>query len=760
MSHPDESRGLRILSFDGGGIRGLSSLLILERILYRIQAEEGLTQLPLPCEYFDLIGGTSTGGLIAIMLGRLRMPVGDAIGAYDELAQNVFSETKFFFQDGKFKASRLEAAIKKIVGEKSKDANEPMMDSLVTACRTFVCAQSVHTRGANIPVMFRTYATRDEPAAECTIWEAARATSAAPTSFKRIEIGRGRSAQGFIDGGMGRNNPTDTLLKEANLVFGNHRLACVLSIGTGQVKETDLPRPSVFQRVIPTTLIKVMVEIATECEATHEAMVESFAGMPGVYFRFNVEQGMQSIKLGEWERLSAVTAHTENYMKREGVKQRLGFITPCFLRAAVLHQRHRSTPPPILTLLRLTPWRRPFVPRPPTLRRIRLFVKLLHPFSSSASRAPSWPHPPSGTILLHPLTYQHLTSTMSSTPPKHGPDLGVRVLSLGKASLAKGQSLTRDAISDGGGAGALSELLMLEKMMYRTKVEGHLDTIPSPCECFELIGGTGTGGVIALMLGRLRMSTAAAISAYQILSPQSKMGSTEQFQTSKFEEALKKIFQQEKMDDLSPNVCKTFVCAMNESNMNAGIPYLFRSYNTLEEPASSCMIWQAARATSATPGLFKPMEIVLAGLKQRYIDGCVGNNNPTSLVVEEAKQLYPSDPIVLVASLGTGHPDTIQIPKSRSLNNIAQVMKNIAADCEKTHEDNVRRFRSTVNTYFRFNVQQGMQVLEPKDWNKLPEVSAHTDSYLRTSDAKLKLTEVVKIILSKSDFICVRSLNQ
>ncbi|KAJ7099177.1 FabD lysophospholipase-like protein [Mycena epipterygia] len=299
----------------------------------------------------------------------------------------------------------------------------------------------------------------------------------------------------------------------------------------------------------------------------------------------------------------------------------------------------------------------------------------------------------------------------------------------------------------GGGAGALSELLILERMMYRTKIEGHLDTIPSPCECFELIGGNGTGGIIALMLGRLRMSTAAAISAYQTLCPQPKMGFTEQFQTSKFEEALKKIFKQEKMNDLNADVCKTFVCAMNERNMNAGIPHLFRSYNTLEELASSCMIWQAARATSATPGLFKPMGIGLSGLKQQYIDGCVGNNNPTSLVVEEAKQLYPSHHIVLVTSLGAGHPDTIQIPKSRSLNTIAQVMKNIAADCEKTHEDNVRRFQSSANTYFRFNVQQGMQALEPKDWNKLPEVSAHTDSYLRMGDAKLKLTEVVRIIL-------------
>ena len=62
----------RILSLDGGGVRGLSSLLILRNIMEEIARRNGTAQAH-PCEYFDLIGGTGTGGLIAIMLGRLRM---------------------------------------------------------------------------------------------------------------------------------------------------------------------------------------------------------------------------------------------------------------------------------------------------------------------------------------------------------------------------------------------------------------------------------------------------------------------------------------------------------------------------------------------------------------------------------------------------------------------------------------------------------------------------------------------------------------
>lgn len=68
-----ESFPPRLLSLDGGGVRGLSSLLILREIMEELGRRKELQRPPMPCEYFDLIGGTSTGGLIAIMLGRLRM---------------------------------------------------------------------------------------------------------------------------------------------------------------------------------------------------------------------------------------------------------------------------------------------------------------------------------------------------------------------------------------------------------------------------------------------------------------------------------------------------------------------------------------------------------------------------------------------------------------------------------------------------------------------------------------------------------------
>jgi len=182
---------------------------------------------------------------------------------------------------------------------------------------SFVCAKNAHNM--NIPILFRTYESH-ETHPECKIWEAARATSATPMFFKRIEIGR---AQPFIDGGVGRNNPSWVVLDEANSLFGARPIGCLVSIGTGKVEAVSIRRPSFFQQIIPTDVIEALKAIATDCEDTHEHMLRLFAQLPTTYFRLNVEQGMERIKLSKWERLSKVEAHTAQYLRRKEVDKKL-----------------------------------------------------------------------------------------------------------------------------------------------------------------------------------------------------------------------------------------------------------------------------------------------------------------------------------------------------------------------------------------------------------------------------------------------------
>jgi patatin-like phospholipase/acyl hydrolase len=113
---------------DGGGVRGLSSLIILKHLMRQVDRDNP----PKPCEYFDLIGGTSTGGLIAIMLGRLNMDIDSCIEAYKSLSERAFTPTRArinylarlidrFTLRGAYSKDQLAETIRDLVREKTGD---------------------------------------------------------------------------------------------------------------------------------------------------------------------------------------------------------------------------------------------------------------------------------------------------------------------------------------------------------------------------------------------------------------------------------------------------------------------------------------------------------------------------------------------------------------------------------------------------------------------------------------------------------------
>lgn len=127
---------ISLLSLDGGGVRGLSSLMILRNLMSAIDPESP----PKPCDCFDMIGGTSTGGLIAVMLGRLRMSVDECIAAYTSLSDKVFEKKKHRISSsgklrGRFDSSALERAVKQVLEESGFGAEELLKDPSKTACK-------------------------------------------------------------------------------------------------------------------------------------------------------------------------------------------------------------------------------------------------------------------------------------------------------------------------------------------------------------------------------------------------------------------------------------------------------------------------------------------------------------------------------------------------------------------------------------------------------------------------------------------------
>jgi len=181
---------------------------------------------------------------------------------------------------------------------------------------------NAHNMDANIPVLFRNYESR-EPHSNCKIWEAARATSATPTFFKHIQIGR---AQPYVDSGLGRNNPSRAVLDEAKALFGARHIGCLVSIGTGYAKAISMKKLWGFRPIVATDIFNTLKAITTDCEATHEAMLGLFAKLPATYFRLNVEHGMHGIKPSEWESLGNVEAHTVQYMRRKEIEEKLALL--------------------------------------------------------------------------------------------------------------------------------------------------------------------------------------------------------------------------------------------------------------------------------------------------------------------------------------------------------------------------------------------------------------------------------------------------
>ena len=100
----------------------------------------------LPCHYFDYMAGTSTGGLISIMLGRLRMSIDDCIAEYETLGLKVFAHPRWFhlrsplfWPRDKYDHRSLEKAIKDVINGRSPyvAGGDKSFASDESRCRTY-----------------------------------------------------------------------------------------------------------------------------------------------------------------------------------------------------------------------------------------------------------------------------------------------------------------------------------------------------------------------------------------------------------------------------------------------------------------------------------------------------------------------------------------------------------------------------------------------------------------------------------------------
>ncbi|KAF8603736.1 FabD/lysophospholipase-like protein [Ceratobasidium sp. AG-I] len=323
---PDSSKGgVRVLEFDGGGINVLSALIIVWELMLRVQAIWNLADMPLPCDLFDLICGTGTGGLVAVLLGRLRLPIVAAIECYVEILNRGFVKKRlgiWLGTDDAFSATALEAAIGGIVARYLGRADARMIEDLNQEGR-LICAMSADAIRAGTPTFIRTYRVAANQGPDCTIVEAVRATMATPGMFKTASIVEQKIKSRYVGGGLGCNNATAHILAEVEVAFPGRPLATVLSVGSGQLRSASVPDRSRLSQFLPSKLVQTLGSIAMDCEKTHQELSRRFEHTPNLYFRFNAEQGMQDIDQSDLARLPEVRAHTQNYLKDAIINMRM-----------------------------------------------------------------------------------------------------------------------------------------------------------------------------------------------------------------------------------------------------------------------------------------------------------------------------------------------------------------------------------------------------------------------------------------------------
>ncbi|KIM32147.1 hypothetical protein M408DRAFT_214514 [Serendipita vermifera MAFF 305830] len=303
MSSP-KGDGVRILSLDGGDSRSLSQLLILEELMKRL--EHDTKEDIRPCEYFHSMTGVGAGGIVAIFLGVFGVSIDKAIELFGQLCQRVFPS------EGCDEATRsllLEESIVEIMKELQVPEDTRLWDGLDlgAGCHVSICYSS---SVMGVCRMFRNYKSR-QPSYSPTIVEAVRAAWATPGLFSPIHIGAVPTQEEVISAVNGFCNPTQEALREAEAVFGKERLvSTVLSLGSGR------------RTITSSTPRLLATQIAQEADITAENLQRRFGSL-GIYFRFSIDQGIETKDAELQAQFALITAHTREYLNGDVISRSL-----------------------------------------------------------------------------------------------------------------------------------------------------------------------------------------------------------------------------------------------------------------------------------------------------------------------------------------------------------------------------------------------------------------------------------------------------
>ncbi len=289
----------RILSIDGGGIRGIIPGQILVALEEKLQKADNNPDGRL-ADYFDLIAGTSTGGILTCIYlcpseddpKKPRFSAKDAVELYLDRGDEIF-DVSFWHKvrsaggitDEKYDESNLEEALEDYL-------DDLMLSDLIKP--SLITSYDIKNRKGHF---FKSHRAKTDKSYDFRVRDAARATSAAPTYF---EVARVKSATNLVyplvDGGVFVNNPALCAYSEARTTkfdsFRNKPKAAgmaILSIGTGNEDESYQYKKAkdwgAIQWIVP--IIDIMMSGVSQTVDYQLRQIYDAVGKPKQYLRIS-----------------------------------------------------------------------------------------------------------------------------------------------------------------------------------------------------------------------------------------------------------------------------------------------------------------------------------------------------------------------------------------------------------------------------------------------------------------------------------------
>lgn len=310
----------QVLALDGGGFRGLSQAIVLAEMEKRTGRRTA--------DCFDVIAGTSTGGILALALGK-GLPAQKIVDFYIEDGKSIFPSSRTarlirwakWWITAKHSACRLEKALKKCLGE----------ECILGDSNTRLVIPSFEL-GVRKPYLFKTdHKETFEFDWSRRMWEIAMATSAAPTYFPYFKSSWGIC---YADGGLWANNPSIVGAAEAIKILEQPPESLrILNLGNG-CSELALGKPSWLKKHGVVGWAKDIPELLMDASAVSVASTATYL-WDNKFLRIEPKLSNRICPLDHYEP-NALRAHAE-----EAVRINLSKLRPFYEHNATPYTKKR-----------------------------------------------------------------------------------------------------------------------------------------------------------------------------------------------------------------------------------------------------------------------------------------------------------------------------------------------------------------------------------------------------------------------------------